>query len=1014
MSTNLANYFAGKKDIENEHVNRNASHESNSKSDVKISGNDNDNDEDMGPSVSMAVQAKNDDDFHKSTFNLKRTRSMGLLDEYIDPTKKLLGRSDDLYDNDNEYYDNSSNNSSSNSSDDDYDDDYQEHSTSVSPPPADNDSYLIPQDDNDVVVEPERHVDYLSHEWKESEISNSWKYIILKKKKRDVDLVNAARLENASWRTWAKARNNLKTVSPEVVNWSKDSDVTWLYGPIVRDSEGNAQSEEEHDLERGYGSDDENSKRISMPTKNSKSIAAAPKPILKKRTVTEIIEDNALWKLNEARKHMTEMKHASVIMDPNGNKNVHDDFDALAAQVNAQYYHYPKESNSSVSLKSQHSDKKDNSTIPNPVGENSNGGGDKGEEDLHLKSALHVQNNRSTAQSNKSILENSTNDRKANLDQNLNSPDNNRFPSSTSSSNRDNENNSMGLSSILTSNPSEKSNKPTKNRHIHFNDRVEQCMALRYPASQSEDDESDDENKQYVDVNNNANVTTINNNRTPLLAIQHKSIPINSATEHLNKNTSDDDTSSQSSSSSHSDDEEHGGLYINARFSRRSDSGVHSPITDNSSVASSTTSRAHVRPIIKLLPDTTLNYGSDEESDNGEFNGYGNAVSHNVNTSRGYDYIYDYNSVYTGDTSSFLPVDSCDIVDVPEGMDLQTAIADDNASNYEFNNAVESKEKHVLQLHKASANNTTRQHGSHMLLYDDDNYSSSSDSEQQFIEDSQYNSSDDEEEEDDDDQEVDDNHDEGLSLRRTLSLGKSGSTNSLYDLAQPSLSSATPQQKNPTNFTGGKTDVDKDAQLAVRPYPLKRNSSSGNFIFNSDSEEESSSEEEQRPLPANSQLVNRSILKGSVTPANISSQKKKALPKQPKASDSSQSFRIVNNTPSPAEVGASDVAIEGYFSPRNESIKSVVSGGNMMDHQDHSEMDTLAKGFENCYINNASKLKDKKVDSVQTTRKEASLTDSSNESLHKVVQNARGMASKYLHSWKKSDVKPQENGNDSS
>ena len=348
MSTNLANYFAGKKDLENEHVNRSANHDSNIKGNGSVAGNNNDNDnEDMGPSVSMAVQAKNDDEFHKSTFNLKRTRSMGLLDEYIDPTKKLLGRSDDLYDDDNEYYENSSGNSSSNSSDDDYDDDddddddddYQDHSTSVSPPPPDNDSYLIPQDDNDVVVEPERHVDYLSHEWKESEISNSWKYIILKKKKRDVDLVNAARLENASWRTWAKARNNLKTVSPEVVNWSKDSDVTWLYGPIVRDSEGNSKSEEEHDLERGYGSDDENSKRISKPTKKPKLPVAAPKPILKKRTVTEIIEDNALWKLNEARKHMTEVKHASVIMDPNGNKNVHDDFDALAAQVNAQYYH---------------------------------------------------------------------------------------------------------------------------------------------------------------------------------------------------------------------------------------------------------------------------------------------------------------------------------------------------------------------------------------------------------------------------------------------------------------------------------------------------------------------------------------------------------------------------------------------------------------------------------------------------------------------------------------------------
>jgi hypothetical protein len=29
-----------------------------------------------------------------------------------------------------------------------------------------------------------------------------------------------ARLENASWRTWAKQRNKLKTISPETLNWS--------------------------------------------------------------------------------------------------------------------------------------------------------------------------------------------------------------------------------------------------------------------------------------------------------------------------------------------------------------------------------------------------------------------------------------------------------------------------------------------------------------------------------------------------------------------------------------------------------------------------------------------------------------------------------------------------------------------------------------------------------------------------------------------------------------------------
>ena len=51
------------------------------------------------------------------------------------------------------------------------------------------------------------------------------------------DVANAARLENASWRTWAQRRSNLKTISPEVVNWSKDSDVTWLYGPILKDDD---------------------------------------------------------------------------------------------------------------------------------------------------------------------------------------------------------------------------------------------------------------------------------------------------------------------------------------------------------------------------------------------------------------------------------------------------------------------------------------------------------------------------------------------------------------------------------------------------------------------------------------------------------------------------------------------------------------------------------------------------------------------------------------------------------
>jgi hypothetical protein len=75
----------------------------------------------------------------------------------------------------------------------------------------------------------------------------SWKAMT----KHKSEIANGVRLENASWRTWAKQRSQLKTISPETLNWFvcpfsflvfqlvflqrlslyrlKDSDVTWLY-----------------------------------------------------------------------------------------------------------------------------------------------------------------------------------------------------------------------------------------------------------------------------------------------------------------------------------------------------------------------------------------------------------------------------------------------------------------------------------------------------------------------------------------------------------------------------------------------------------------------------------------------------------------------------------------------------------------------------------------------------------------------------------------------------------------
>ena len=70
-------------------------------------------------------------------------------------------------------------------------------------------------DDTQIRNEPSRHVDYLSHEWKEEDIWSSWRLIV---SKRGV-YSNSSRLENAAWRTWTKSKYRLKTVSPETLNW---------------------------------------------------------------------------------------------------------------------------------------------------------------------------------------------------------------------------------------------------------------------------------------------------------------------------------------------------------------------------------------------------------------------------------------------------------------------------------------------------------------------------------------------------------------------------------------------------------------------------------------------------------------------------------------------------------------------------------------------------------------------------------------------------------------------------
>ncbi|KAI1082825.1 protein phosphatase type 1 complex subunit Hex2/Reg1 [Whalleya microplaca] len=143
------------------------------------------------------------------------------------------------------------------------------HSRPESPPALEH-----AEDDTAVKHHPTQHVDYLSHNWKEEDIWSSWRYITSKR----AEYSNGPRLENASWRTWAKAKYKLKTVTPETLNWLKDCDVTWLYGPLQTRQKDIFMNDAEH----------------GSSTLSRSDSFVNKKPILKKRSMSEIMLQRSL------------------------------------------------------------------------------------------------------------------------------------------------------------------------------------------------------------------------------------------------------------------------------------------------------------------------------------------------------------------------------------------------------------------------------------------------------------------------------------------------------------------------------------------------------------------------------------------------------------------------------------------------------------------------------------------------------------------------------------------------
>ncbi|KAH8103954.1 hypothetical protein BXZ70DRAFT_674671 [Cristinia sonorae] len=140
-------------------------------------------------------------------------------------------------------------------------------------------------DDSSLSTLAQGQVDYLSHEWREEDVWQSWRHMTRQKNA----VANGTRLENASWRTWWKQRNKLKTISPETLNWLKDSDVTWLYGPLHIGSDWIKPVEHPPVHIRKNSISNGEASRSATISHSPSPNAMGKKPILKRRSISQLL-----------------------------------------------------------------------------------------------------------------------------------------------------------------------------------------------------------------------------------------------------------------------------------------------------------------------------------------------------------------------------------------------------------------------------------------------------------------------------------------------------------------------------------------------------------------------------------------------------------------------------------------------------------------------------------------------------------------------------------------------------
>lgn len=636
-----------------------------------------------------------------SIHNLNSTSNICLI------PKHQLKRYNQLHNHDSEessYYPSASDNNHSNSSSNS-----QHVSSNPNSPPQDfTDLSNMLHDDIDVKDAPNEHVDYLTHKWAEDEISKSWKYVILRRK----NVADSARLENASWRTWAQTRLGLKTIPPEDLNWSKDSDVTWLYGPVIKSS--NSKS-------RGNDSEKENKGNLEpivpSPASSSNSTSSNGNSSMASVTLVRnhsldnespmIVKTAGNNNDNTNNDNNTNNNNNSTLLSIDGNETHHKSTNSTLFRSN---------NNSCEHLKSI---LKKKSKVEKMISDASY---------CRLQHLLEHREQKLKNQTDSSvspILEPSTSTSLNSLPStstitasnvNILGSSNNLNSKSTSTLASDKTIQSKIKSSLKNSQLHIQQNssdlhidsKTKKEKHIHFNMRVDQCIALAKPNKEKPKNREDDKEYAPDEYDDMAYVNSSD---------ESDDYPVSKMVSSSYKEDHDhyaDDESDYISTSntmydseeSDSDTDEEGFILRPSVNNPNISHNPHESGSDRNGRSNSANSNSKSTSVeittIAPLPATTLKFGSDDEYDNDGYNdatdGNGDSlrnfsnrmytVSHNTKTNRGYDYYYDYNTVYSNNSNPMFYTANntanadVEMYDVPESCQIEdTMDLDDNQSH---------------------------------------------------------------------------------------------------------------------------------------------------------------------------------------------------------------------------------------------------------------------------------------------------------------------------------------------